>query len=63
MKKIFKNIACFFLAHDWTSKSLQGIKPEGEELKSITGFKSYSEMYCLRCGKKSKLNDLLFKDK
>lgn len=54
-------ITKFFLCtlfddHDWTSKSMEGVQPTKEELDSgVEGFNNYAQMYCKRCGKKSKL--------
>lgn len=51
MKTFFDLLKCFFSGHAWTSKAQQGIKPYPGET-----FKSYAEMYCGRCGTRSKLN-------
>jgi len=60
IEKLWKKLVCVVLTHQWTSKSLLGIEPTDEEVKAgMEGFKSYATMYCSRCGKKSKLNDLL----
>ncbi len=57
--KILKIIACFFGFHEWTCKAEQGIKPTLEQLRSFSGFKEYSKMYCANCCKPSKLNSRL----
>ncbi len=52
---IFYNCKLFGL-HEWTCKAQEGIKSTDEELYGgLSGFKSYAQMYCKRCGEKSKL--------
>ena len=57
MKRLLILFKCFFHGHKWTCKAMKGIKPNHIELANpILGFKMYSEMFCDRCGKVSKLN-------
>ena len=51
-----KRILCFFLGHEWTSKSIKGVKIESI---SYENFKDYAKLYCGRCGCESKLNKRL----
>jgi len=53
MKKLGLRISCWITGHNWTSMSLEGILPSGEEL-TAEGFKDYLKTYCKDCGHKSK---------
>lgn len=58
--KLLKYLLCFICGHDWTCHASKGIQPTEKQLADRhEGFKDYSKMYCDRCGKQSKLNDVL----
>lgn len=59
MKKLIKRFVCWFRGHDWTCAAQQGIPPTRQQMDKIDGYKDYAKMYCARCGKESKLNNLL----
>ena len=56
MKKLWQKIKCLFGLHEWTSKAMEEIKPNSEELKNPSGFWNYAEMYCKYCKTISKLS-------
>ncbi|MBA7571113.1 hypothetical protein ES708_12870 [subsurface metagenome] len=46
-----RKLRCFIGDHCWTCKAEQGINPTPLEIKmGVEGFKSYSTMFCERCG-------------
>lgn len=61
IKRLWGKLLCLTGDHDWTCKAQEGIKPDKDinwlnTQSVLEGFKSYSKMYCKRCGCVSKLN-------
>lgn len=57
MKKLWRVFLCLFGNHIWTNRMEQGLPPsEWEKTSGITGFNSYTTMYCLHCGKVNRLS-------
>jgi hypothetical protein len=56
LKDSFK---CLVGLHEWTSAAQKGIKPTQEQVRavirgSLEVFEDYAQMYCARCGKRSR---------
>lgn len=52
MRKLLNWVNCHFLGlHEWTSASMQGVKPT---TLSMAAFKEHSRLYCEHCGINSK---------
>jgi len=58
IKKLWRKFLCKIGDHDWTSKAMEGIKPDVAKIfADPTGhFKEYAKMYCKHCGHVSTLN-------
>jgi len=49
MKKGWRRFVCLILAHDWTCKAAEGVKPTEIEQRSREGFLRYASEWCRRC--------------